>query len=120
MNGRVDAGGRGLVRITVKATAQSLPMQSEAWIDTGFTGDLVLPQATISSLNLPQSGTVGAELGDGSVTVMNTYTCLIDWFGKEEQIQVISNNGQYPLLGVGLLCDHKLTVDYPSQLLSIE
>ena len=120
MNGWVDRGGRALVRITVKPSAQSPPTTLEAWIDTGFTGELVLPHATISSLGLSQSGTVGAELGDGSAVVMKTYTCLIDWLGREKQIEVVANDGYYPLLGVGLLRDHKLTVDYPSQTLAIE
>ena len=120
MNGWVDTGGRALVSIALKASAQSLSTQLEAWIDTGFTGDLVLPQVTIFSLGLPQSGTVGAELGDGSAIVMNTYTCLIDWFGQEKQIEVVANNRQYPLLGIGLLSDHKLTVDYLSQTLTID
>lgn len=119
MNGWVDPGGRALIPITLKAPAQSLPTQLEAWIDTGFTGDLVLSQATIFSLGLPQSGTVGAQLGDGSSTVMNTFTCLIDWFGQEKQIEVVANSGQYPLLGVGLLRDHILTVDYLSQTVTI-
>lgn len=119
INGRVDNGGRALIPISLKASAQSLPTDLEVWIDTGFTGDLVLSQASIFSLELPQSGTVGAELGDGSSIVMNTYTCLIDWFGQEKQIEVVANDGQYPLLGVGLLRDHTLTVDYFSQIVAI-
>lgn len=120
MNGWVDSGGRALVFITVKPTAQSSPKQLEAWIETGFTGELVLPQTTIVTLGLSQSGTVRAELGDGSAVVMDTYTCLIDWFGQEKQIEVVTNNGRYPLIGVGLLHDHKVTVDYPSQTLRVE
>ena len=120
MNGWVDTGGRALLSITLKPSVQSSPTQLEAWIDTGFTGDLVLPQVTISTLGLPQSGTVGAELGDGSGVLMNTYTCLLDWFGQEKQIEVVANNGQHPLLGIGLLWDHKLTVDYLSLTLTID
>jgi len=111
MKGRVDSGGRALVAIGLRATASSARIETEAWIDTGFTGDLVLPQAIIASLALVQSGTVNAELGDGSAVVMNTYTCLLDWFGVEQQIEVVANQGQIPLLGVGLLRDHKLAVD---------
>jgi len=120
MTGRVDRGGRALVRITVKPAAQSKPSQMEAWVDTGFTGELVLPQAVISTLRIAQSGTVSAQLGDGSATVLNTYTCLVHWFGQDRQIEVVANNGPYALIGVGLLRDHKLTVDYPSQTLTIE
>jgi clan AA aspartic protease len=120
MTGRVDSAGRALVDVTVKASSQSAPRQLEAWIDTGFTGELVLPQATISALGLLQSGTVTAELGDGSSISMNTYTCLIHWPGQDKQIEVVANNGLYPLLGVGLLRGCKLTVDYPSQSVTIQ
>lgn len=120
MNGRVDSGGRALLRVSVKALGPSSGTQLEAWIDTGFTGELVLPQSVVSALGLPQSGTVGAELGDGSDVVMKTYTCLIEWFGQQKQIEVVGNDGQHPLLGVGLLREHRLTVDYPSRTLRIE
>jgi hypothetical protein len=38
----------------------------QVWIDTGFNGDLVLPQQQIDALGLPKSGTVKAILADGS------------------------------------------------------
>ena len=80
MKGRVDPSGRALVPIAVTAAAHPNPVEMEAWVDTGFTGELVLPQAMISSLGLVQSGTVEAELGYGSFIVMKTYTCSIEWF----------------------------------------
>jgi clan AA aspartic protease len=119
MNGHVDNAGRSLISISLKAFSQSTPTQLEAWIDTGFTGELVLAQATISALGFSQSGTVNAELADGSSVVLKTYACLIDWFGKEKRIQALANNGPDPLLGVGMLRAHRLTVDYPAQTLTI-
>jgi clan AA aspartic protease len=92
----------------------------EGWIDTGFTGELVLPLATISALALPQSGTVSAQLADGSLILLNTYTCLLEWFGERWQIEVVGNDGDCPLLGVGLLRAHKLTVDYRSGTVAID
>jgi clan AA aspartic protease len=120
MNGFVDGAGRALVRMNVKRSFGSAPMDLDAWIDTGFTGELVLPQTFISALGLVQSGTVSAQLGDGSAVVMNTYTCVVEWFNQEMQVEIVANNGQFPLLGVGLLRDHKLTVDYSSRTLTIQ
>jgi clan AA aspartic protease len=120
MTGWVDESDRALVRLTVKPSSQSSPTEIEAWIDTGFTGDLVLPQVLIDGLGLPQSGAVGARLADGSAVVMDTYSCVLDWFGEEKQIEVVANSGRIPLLGVGVLRPHKLTVDYPLQTLTIE
>jgi predicted aspartyl protease len=60
-------------------------MEIEAWIDTGFTGELVLPQDQIAALGLPHSAVVTAELGDGSATMLEVYSCLIEWFGRVQQ-----------------------------------
>jgi clan AA aspartic protease len=119
MNGRVDNAGRAMVAISAKASAISNPCQLDAWIDTGFTSELVLPQSVINSLALTQSGTVSAELADGSIVLMNTYSCLIDWFGQELQIEIVANNGQFPLLGVGLLRGRELNVNYANLTVSI-
>jgi clan AA aspartic protease len=120
MNGRVDGAGRALVRIGVKPSATATAVEIEAWVDTGFTGELVLPQERIAALSLPVSAVVRVELGDGSETMLNTYTCLIEWFGQVKQIEVIANTGQFPLLGVGLSRSCTLTVDYASQTLTID
>lgn len=120
MNGRVDGAGRALVRLGVKPCATATAVEIEAWVDTGFTGELVLPQERIAALSLPVSAVVRVELGDGSQTVLNTYTCLIEWFGHVKQIEVIANTGQFPLLGVGLLRSCTLTVDYASRTLTID
>jgi clan AA aspartic protease len=119
MNGRVDDAGRALIPLTVKATSQGSSSEIEAWIDTGFTGESVLPQDVIATLQLPQSGTVTAQLADGSIMKMTTYTCIIHWFGGEREIEVIANDGRFPLLGIGLLRDHSLSVDYPGQLVTL-
>jgi clan AA aspartic protease len=112
MNGFVDEAGRALVDIELRANQHASPHSIAAWIDTGFTGDLVLPKAIINELALPLTGTVSATLADGSKTVMTTYRCFIQWFDELRRLEVVSNEGQYPLLGVGLLLDHELRIDY--------
>jgi clan AA aspartic protease len=120
MNGRVDSGRRALVTIKLKRTATAPVREIEAWIDTGFNGDLVLPHSIIEELGLSQSATVDSQLGDGETAVLDTYSCLVDWFDRETQIQAISSKIRIPLLGVGLLINHRLTVDFPAKSLSIE
>jgi predicted aspartyl protease len=65
MNGHVDKHGRALVTVSVRPSDVGAAHQIEVWIDTGFNGDLVLPQQQIDDLALPQSGTVKAILADG-------------------------------------------------------
>ena len=43
MNGRVDSAERALGRISVQPSATATAVEIEAWVETGFTGELVLP-----------------------------------------------------------------------------
>lgn len=65
-------------------------------------------------------GTVKAILADGSEVTLKRYVCLIDWFGEERDLEVVANEGEYPLLGVGLLLDHDLRISYRSAEITIE
>ena len=55
-----------------------------------------------------------------SATVLEVYSCLIEWFGRVQQIDVIANTGTSPLIGVGLLQGHRLTIDYVARTLTLE
>ena len=90
--------------MTVSSRASNVAGTHEvrAWIDTGFNGELVLPKNQIDDLERWPSGTLKANLADGSVVAVQRDTCLIDWFGDERELDVVANDGAYPLLGVGL------------------
>ena len=120
MNGHVDSAGRALVRLRLTSAATATSMEVAAWVDTGFTGELVLSQDQIAALGLLHSAVVTAELGDGSATMLEVYSCLIEWFGRVQQIEVIANTGTSPLLGVGLLQGHRLTIDCAARTVIIE
>ena len=47
MNGRVDNYGRALLVLKARATEDAKPVDLTVWIDTAFTGELVIPRATI-------------------------------------------------------------------------
>jgi clan AA aspartic protease len=120
MNGHVDSNGRAIVPVSVRpphaATAREIPV----WIDTGFNGELVLPEQHIRDLGLSHSGTVKAILADGSEVALKTYTCIAEWFGAERRLEVIAGEGENPLLGVGLLSGHDLHISYRSGEITIE
>lgn len=59
-------------------------------VDTGFTGDLVIPRGVVESLLLQQSGTVDGILADGTEVLFQTYHCEIHWFGRQRMLEVIS------------------------------
>ena len=120
MNGEVDSSGRALIALKVRPFEDADASELKAWIDTAFTGELVIPRATIERLGLRQSAAIMAGLADGTEVVLDTYGCIIQWFGQQRPVEVIENEGPFPLLGVGLLRDRKLEIDYRSRSLVIE
>lgn len=112
MKGIVDQAGRAILEIRLRPNSSHSFQIISVWIDTGFTGDLVLPKMTIDQMGLNPSGTVDGILADGSQTVLTTYHCEIDWFGRIRNLEVNANSGATPLLGVGLLLAKELIVDY--------
>jgi clan AA aspartic protease len=86
--------------------------QLDAWVDTGFTGELVVQQAQIAAPGLPLGPAIRAKLADGSEVQLDTYLCQVDWFGNWIQVEVIANAGAFPLLGTGLMRGRDLRIDY--------
>lgn len=120
MNGLIDAYGRALLTLNLKAVESGPATSIEAWIDTGFNGDLVLPRGQIDKLGLEKSGSVDAVLADGSPIELHTYTCLIDWFGNPRRLEVVANDGDYALLGVGLMLGLELRANYRTLKLTLD
>jgi clan AA aspartic protease len=120
MNGWVDNGGRALVDIELSHISGSAPKTATAWIDTGFTGELVLPMTLVQQLRLPQSGTTAAILADGSEVTLLTYECYVRWFDDLLRLQVVANEGRNVLLGIGLLTERELFVSYRTNQVVIE
>ena len=120
MTGTVDDFGRALIRVILRHPDTGAFLEGDAWVDTAFTGDLLLPQQLIAQLNLPQKARIGAGLGDGSRTSFVSYRCMIDWFGKPKAIEALASASRLPLVGVSLLQDHVVTADYPNRTVHIQ
>jgi hypothetical protein len=71
----------------------------------------------IERMGLQQSAAVMAGLADGTQVVMETFSCIVDWFGQQQRVEVVENEGQVALLGVGLPRDRRLEIDYRSRTL---
>lgn len=119
MNGHVDENGRALISVSIAATPEAPLRSLEVWLDTGCTGELVLPRALIEKLRLTSHGAVQVLLADGTTYLSETLLCDVEWFGERRTVEVVANNS-FPLLGVGLLLGHILTIDYTSLTLSVE
>jgi clan AA aspartic protease len=120
MKGIVDESGRAILPIQILCPKHPTGVQVDVWIDTGFTGDVVLPEFFIEDLELEVTGSIDGVLADGSQVELSTYHCQLDWFGRVRDLEVIANSGQTPLLGVGLLLAKELRVDYTNLELTLE
>jgi clan AA aspartic protease len=119
MIGEVDAAGRALLDLALKPAPEAEDQVITAWIDTGFTGDLVLPLSIIEQLALPFSGAVEAILADGSKVNLKVYVCFIQWFNDLLELEVVANDGACPLLGIGLLRERDLRINYRSRTITV-
>ncbi len=120
MIGSGDDKSRALLEIPIASESEGPSTSVTMWIDTAFDGHLVFSQNLINKLGLDTLAETEAILADGSNVQLETYLCYIDWFGQRLPIQVIANDGKYPLLGTGLLEQHVLHIDYSSQELSLD
>ncbi len=75
-----------------------------------FDGHLVFSNALVESLDLEALAETEAILADGSKISLETYVGFIEWFGRRIPLHVIANEGQFPLLGTGLLQQRALHI----------
>jgi len=79
-------------------------------IDTGFTGHLTLPPATVRSLSLPERGFVEVALADGGLATLGVYEALVLWHWRPRRVPVYEADGA-PLIGMSLLRGSTLTIE---------
>ena len=120
MTGRVDGQSRALLAVGLRTQKRASLVDVTVWIDTAFTGDLVLPRSQVASLGLRSKFAVPAILADGSEIEVDTYTAYLEWFGRTRRLEIIANDGSFPLLGTGLLRGRILHIDYSAGTLSLD
>ena len=104
MNGLVDAFGPALLAIEISPAGSGETTQIEVWVTDRFLANLVLPVRELPTW-IYKSGSVDAVLADGTPIEFHTYTSRDNWFGSDRQLEVVANNGDYPLLGVDCCWD---------------
>jgi clan AA aspartic protease len=112
MEGHVSADGReALIDLRVFSGANGRGLTDvRAVIDTGFTGFLTLPSATIQSLSLLLFGSREVVLADGSVSSLDVYRAEILWHDEARPVSVLQSEGG-PLIGMSLLRGSSLRMD---------
>lgn len=112
MKGFVDDRNRALLSIQVASSLEAESTEVLVWIDTAFDGHLVFSKELIKKLQLESLVETEAILADGSKISMESFFCVVDWFGQKVPVQVIENDGRFPLLGTGLLDGRTVQISY--------
>jgi len=120
MNGKVDDDLRALLEVQIGSTPGGPKSTVLVWVDTAFNGGLVLPYQEIRRVGLKECSSTSAILADGQQVVLPTYTCYLDWFGREYRTQIVANIGAHPLLGTMLLDGHDLRVSYKRRTVALD
>ncbi|HSG73502.1 MAG TPA: hypothetical protein VLA12_24005 [Planctomycetaceae bacterium] len=120
MIGTVDEQNRALLDVPISDQLDGAYTAVTAWIDTAFDGHLVFPHELIEKLKLRSLVETEAILADGSKVTLETFLCFVDWLGDRIPLQVIANDGRFPLLGTGLLEQRVLHIDYAMKTLSLD
>ena len=84
---------------------------TEAYVDTGFSGDLTLPKAAIEILGLSPNDAVNVQIGDGAYTTFTTYQVTTLWRDVPREITVLESE-IWPVIGIGLLWQCNLSIDF--------
>lgn len=115
MNGHVDDYGRALVRVAVWHPTSGSSAEWDAWIDTGFSGELLLTKDQVAALGLTVTSRVSGAVADGSQVQFDACVCLNDWLGVRRRVDALVSSGRFALIGIRLLEDLTVTVNYPKQ-----
>lgn len=120
MKGIVDEEQRALLEVQLGVVPDGDKSPVMAWVDTAFNGGLVLPRDEIERLGLQEYSATPAILADGQQVELPTFTCYLEWFGKEYRTQVVANEGAHPLLGTILLADRDLVISYRQKTVTLD
>lgn len=118
MNGIVDDDLRALLEVEVGAEPSGSKSKVWVWVDTGFTGGLMLPRSEIERLKLKEYSSTLEILANGQHTELPTYTCYLRWFGTEYRTQIVASEGAQALLGTVLLDERDLAISYKRKTVS--
>jgi clan AA aspartic protease len=109
ITGVVNANREAIIRLVVTGPSGQ-QQDTEAIIDTGFTGFLTLPPARVTALGLPWLSRQPGILADGSVDIFDVYVATVMWDGQPRTVEVEAADTE-PLVGMSLLDRHSLRID---------
>ena len=107
--GRVAANRKPLVSVAVlDSNGNQCPVRFV--LDSGFTGQLLLPESYMRRLGLTTDGYIDGRPATGQVISIPTGRATVIWQGRPRSVQVLQLDSE-PLLGMEFLWNHRITID---------
>ena len=88
-------------------------------LDTGFNGQIMLPQSLIDEFGLAQIGFSDFTLASGEQKRTNIYKVEIDFFDKIIKTDVLSTNADFSLVGMELFHKCRIVIERCNDLVQI-
>jgi len=89
-------------------------------VDTGYNGDIILPESKINEMRLEYLGKSWGELADGDVSEMKLFKGRLKWFNADKEVLVGATRSDVALLGTLLLADCELNVNFKDNSVRIQ
>jgi clan AA aspartic protease len=109
IQGTVNTQNEPVIFLTIRGF-QGQELNTEAVIDTGFSGHLSLTPEQRDFLKLLPSEVADSTLADGTIKTVLLYTVIVVWDGIERLALAVADDVT-PLVGMALLEGHRLTID---------
>lgn len=108
-SGIVNHDREAIVRLRIRGHRDQ-ELETDAVVDTGYSGALTLPYNAIVDLQLPFKRRGTATLGDGTEVVFDVYQGTVLWEGQPRPLRIDVAEIE-PLLGMSLLYGHELKIE---------
>lgn len=108
---QVNARGDAVVQLRVRQSPGGDAITVSAIVDTGFTGTMTLPAASIASLGLSRQSSRTARLGDGTVRQLDLFAAEVEWGGVWRSV-LVHQAGREVLIGTRLLTGFRSAIDW--------
>lgn len=108
-SGRVAATRKPLVPVTILDSRRN-PHTIQFILDTGFNGQLLLPNRYMNRLGLSIAEWIDARPATGDFTRIPYAEATVVWQGAQRQAQILPLDSE-PLLGMEFLWNHRITID---------
>lgn len=88
-------------------------------IDTGFNGNLSVPERLAQRYGWPWIGNESYEIATGDVVEQKVFLGEIRWFGSPQQVYAVVSHADDILMGTRLLRQHQLNINFRTRKLQI-